>query len=283
MVKECELDLSMAIEDQLRNCDCLSDLGLKTIQDHTVQLIIADLPYNMTMNEWDKSLIPIDPLWVHFLRILKDDGTIVFFATQPFTTYLINSNPNLFRYDIVWLKEKGTHQYDCKKQPLRSHESLLIFTKGNAYYSPQMTKGSPYTKIRKAEKGNTTNYGKDSISEIRSESEGSRYPISVLYVPRDHANVGIHPTQKPIELMDWIIKSFSQKFDLIVDPTFGSASSYLSALQLNRKYIGFELNKEIYHLALQRAKMFEYRGKDDFKKPSKPSKSQRNFNALIKS
>jgi site-specific DNA-methyltransferase (adenine-specific) len=254
------------------NQDCLSEPCLPALIPQSIQLFILDLPYGQTQNKWD-NLLDLNKLWPLLLSALKPKGNILFFSKQPFTTDIINSQRSLFRYESIWLKEKGTNSFLANKQPLSTHENMLLFSSPNALFNPQKTAGSPYEKFKNTKKQGT-NYNKDSQQTILTKSDGTRFPISVLFYPRDHANQGIHPTQKPKELLATIIKSYSNPNDLICDPCAGSGSSIIGCLLTDRNFIGWELDPEMFNLTHERIIYYQKSGRDNFKKPKKNVVSQ---------
>jgi DNA modification methylase len=206
----------------------------------------------------------LSKLWAELLRITKSDAVFIFFATEPFRTFLINSNPSMFRYDLIWMKEKPTNCFLAKKRPLSCHESVLIFSKKKTMtYNAQLQPGDPYIKIKNA-KTQGTNYNRDVHPTITTNNEGTRVPISILYYPRDHANQGLVSTQKPLGLIDNLILSFSNPDELICDPTFASGTTIVSTIKNNRNSIGFEINEQIFHIGERRIKNFRTTGKDEF-------------------
>ena len=226
------------------NEDCLE--GMKRIPDESVDMILCDLPYGTTANKWD-SIIPFEPLWEQYERVIKDNGAIVLTASQPFTTSLINSNSKLFRYCLVWDKQRPSGSMLAKKRPLKYHEDIVIFYKKQPTYNPQMTKGK---KQKKASGGNSENYG--SIPIIRYDSD-TYYPRSILEFKGCHNMTGkIHPTQKPAELFEYLIKTYTNKGETVLDNCMGSGTTAIACLNTDRQYIGFELDKEYYNIAQDR-------------------------------
>jgi site-specific DNA-methyltransferase (adenine-specific) len=233
--------------NNIYNEDCIGSKGMCLIDDKTVDLVIADLPYGVTsQNKWD-IIIPFEPLWEQYERIIKDDGVIVFTATQPFASMLIMSNPKLFRYDIIWQKNKSTGFLNANKMPLRSHEAILVFYKKLPVYNPQKTTGhSPVNSYTK-NTSDGTNYGKTKQG-VSGGGQTDRYPTSVWDIPvmnNDDARK-FHPTQKPIELYEKIIKTYSSegRKSLILDNVSGAGTIGIACLNTNRNFIGFEKDTE---------------------------------------
>ena len=240
----------------LFNADCMDILPL--IPDKSVQLILADLPYGTTMCEWDV-VLPLDKLFEQYKRILSDNGNIVLFGSQPFSTDLIIAGRDIFRYELIWDKHQGSNMYEAKKRPLKSHENILVFNKQNAFYMPQMTpalgknmRDRVKNKFKGVENGA---YGK--MEEyIPQKNENERYPLSVFYHSSQgaelHKTKRIHNTQKPLQLIKWLISSYSNENDMVLDNTMGSGTTCLGAKELNRKFIGIEKEVKYYEIACQR-------------------------------
>jgi DNA modification methylase len=196
-------------------------------------------------------MIPLEPMWEQLKRIIKPNGAIVMTASQPFTTTLIASNMKMFRYCWVWKKSKATNFLNAKKQPLRKHEDICVFYKKPPTYKPQMTKGDPYTKgIRKNQL--TGSYGDFSAIEVKSE-DGMRYPTDVVYFKTAESEGAVlHSTQKPVALMEYLIKTYTNEGETVLDFTMGSGSTGVACKNLNRKFIGIELDEEYFKIAQDR-------------------------------
>lgn len=245
----------------LINADCFDILPF--VPDKSIDAIIADLPYGKTRNKWD-SILPLDKLWAEYKRILKDKGVVVLFASQPFTSILVTSNLSWFKYDWAWKKEKGTGHLNAKKQPLRDKEDILVFYQKQPTYNPQMTKGESYKRIGGSKNSlNKGNYGKTKES-YDTISEGYRYPKTIQFFPSDSQRFGsLHPTQKPTELMEYLIKTYTNEGDMVLDNVMGSGTTNLAAMKLNRKSIGIEKDQQYYNIAVQR--LLEYSSQNDIK------------------
>jgi site-specific DNA-methyltransferase (adenine-specific) len=206
-------------------------------------MILCDLPYGTTQNKWD-SLIPLERLWSQYQRIIKLNGAIVLTAQGLFTAQLLLSNQKLFKYKIVWTKSKPTNFLNAKKQPLRKHEDICIFYKNQPVYNPQMTYGEPYNKgFRKNQL--TGSYGDFGTVEVKSE--GQRYPTDVIYFKTAESEGQVyHPTQKPVELGRYLIRTFTNSGDVVMDNACGSGSFLVAAALEGRQYIGIEKNQEVY-------------------------------------
>lgn len=228
------------VMNQLFEGDCLEYMN--RIPDGSVDMILCDLPYGMTQNEWD-SYIPLDRLWNQYNRIIKTNGAIVLTSNGIFTAKLILSQPNIYKYKWVWEKSKPTNFLNAKKQPLRKHEDVCVFYKKQPIYHPQMTEGKPYDKgIRKNQLSG--NYG--DFEPVHVASEGERYPTDIIYVKTaESEGVVLHPTQKPIELGRYMIRTYTNPGDVILDNTFGSGSFLVAALMEGRNFIGIEKNENV--------------------------------------
>ena len=227
--------------------DCLDIMPL--IPDKSVQLILADLPYGTTNLKWD-SVLPLDKLWTEYKRIITDKGSIVLTASQPFTSALVMSNPKLFKYDLVWDKvNRYTGFLNANRMPLRRHENVLIFYKKLGTYNKQMGEGKPYDAKRSG--SGYEGVGKYKIKD--GKNDGQRNPHSILSIKADvKTEIGLHPTQKPLELMKYLIKTYSNENDMVLDNTMGSGTTCLAAKELNRRFIGIEKEVKYYDLAVAR-------------------------------
>jgi len=229
------------------NADCFDVFPF--IEDKSIDAIIADLPYGVTNMKWD-SILPFDKLWEQYERIIKDNGAIVLTATNPFASALIMSNPKLFKYDIVWHKNCPSNPAMAKRQIMRQHELILIFYKKQCVYNPQMEEYSESSKSRIKYSFNVDKKSEHyDLKEIGSRGE-KRYPNSVQKITRQ---TGIHPTQKPLELMEYLIKTYTNEGDTVLDNTMGSGTTNLACIKLNRKSIGIEKEKQYYDVAVRRA------------------------------
>ena len=230
-----------SFENKVIEGDCLG--VMQKIPSKSVDMVLCDLPYGTTQNHWD-SAIPLDQLWKQYERIIKDKGVIALTGQGIFTAKLILSNPRLFKYKITWIKSKPTNFLNARKQPLRKHEDICIFYKNQPDYTPQMSTGEPYNKgFRKDQL--TGSYGDFRTVEVKSN--GERYPTDVIYFKTAESEGEIfHPTQKPVELGRYFIKTFTREGDVVLDNTCGSGSFLVSAVLEGRKFIGIEKNEEVY-------------------------------------
>ena len=228
---------------RLFNGDCLNEL--KHLPDASIDLIIADPPYGITNCEWDK-VIPFKPLWEELHRVAKDSAAIVIFGDGLFMVDLINSNRSNYRYDWVWAKTHATGFLNANKRPLRAHEHMFLFYRKQPTFNPQKTDGN----TRKVSSRNSLNsklYGKAEKAVKYDSTE--RYPRSVLVFSSDKQTNALHPTQKPIELLQYLIKTFSNPGDTVLDFTMGSGSTGAAALMLDRDFIGIEQDHRFFKTA----------------------------------
>jgi len=230
--------------------DCLDIMPL--IPDKSVQLILADLPYGTTACKWD-SIIDLDLLWKQYERIIKPNGAIVLNSAEPFTSVLICSNIKNFRYKLVWDKvNRYTGYANANKMPLKRHEDIVVFYKKLPIYNKQMIDGKPYKYTRK--KNKEEHLGKNGLTDrIGGSIDGKRNPFDIISITGDNKKEnGLHPTQKPLELMKYLISTYSNENDMILDNTMGSGTCPLAAKELNRKFIGIEKEPKYYEIACQR-------------------------------
>ena len=230
------------LEDVLFEGDCLKIMP--QFPDNSIDMILCDLPYGTTQNKWD-SIIPLNILWKEYERIIKKNGVIALTSQGVFTAKLIMSNTKLFKYKLTWIKSKATNFLNAKKQPLRKSEDICIFYRNHTYqatYNPQMTLGEPYNKGNRKNQ-QTGSYGEFSSTEVKSN--GQRYPSDVIYFKTAESEGKIfHSTQKPIALGRYLIRTYTNKGELILDNTSGSGSFLIAAALEDRKFVGIELNKE---------------------------------------
>lgn len=225
--------------------DCLDILP--SIENNSVDLILVDLPYEITAAAFDV-LIPLEPLWEQYNRIAKENAAMVFTASQPFTTVLISSNIQNFRYEWIWEKPQGTNPMAAKYQPLKSHETIAVFYRKSPTYNPQMTISTPYSGFNSKNKKIGEVYG-DLKSKHRDNPEGTRYPKTVLRFKQEK---GLHPTQKPVPLMEYMIKTYTNEGDVVLDNAFGSGTTGVAAKKTGRQFIGIELDKKYFELGSKR-------------------------------
>lgn len=219
--------------------DCLE--LLKTIPDGSVDMVLCDLPYGTTRNKWD-SILPLDELWAEYKRICR--GAVVLTAQTPFDKVLGASNLSMLRYEWIWRKEAGAGFLNAKKAPLKDHENILVFYKKPPTYNPQMRVGFKPYKCKQGHVG--SNYGSVNPENI-SESNGERYPVTVLEFQRDREK--LHPTQKPVALMEYFIRTYTNEGDTVLDNCMGSGSTGVACVNTGRKFIGMELDAGYFEIA----------------------------------
>lgn len=240
---------------ELYNDDCLKIMP--QIADKSVDMILCDLPYGVTHNKWD-SVISFDKLWEQYNRIIKDNGAICLFADGIFMADLMESNRKMWRYNIVWDKVLSSGFLNAKRMPLRSTEEIVVFYKKLPTYNPQFTEGEPLhgmgTKYKEGNRKNN-NYGNfDSTNQASAERTGDtkKYPKSLVTFPRAHSSVMLHPTEKPVALMEWLISTYTNKGETVLDNCMGVGGSGVAARNLERNYIGIELDQKYFEIAKER-------------------------------
>lgn len=227
--------------------DCLE--RMKEIPDGSVDLVLTDPPYGTTQNKWD-SIVPLEPMWEQLKRVIKPNGVIVMFCQNTFTFKLGLSNEKMFRYTLVWEKTKAGGFLNANRMPLRAHEDILVFYRKLPTYNPQFEAGKPYVK-KAVTNGDGDNYGKfDRVGQV-NVNEGKRYPRSVIRFSNDNHG-SLHPTQKPVALMEYLIKTYTNKGDTVLDFTIGSGTTGVACRNLNRKFIGIELDVDYFNIAKDR-------------------------------
>lgn len=212
---------------------------MKTIPNKSINMILCDLPYGTTQNAWD-SQIPLAPLWEQYKRILAPNGAILLMSHGIFTAKLIISQEKLFKYKLVWVKSKATNFLNAKKQPLRKHEDICVFYREQPNYTPQIGTGEPYNKgIRKNQL--TGSYG--NFRPVQNKSNSNRYPVDVVYFKTAEAEGPVwHPTQKPVELGRYLIRTYSRPGDIVLDNCFGAGSFLVATAMEERNAVGIEIN-----------------------------------------
>ena len=234
-------------EITLWNGDCLELMC--NIPDKSIDMILCDLPYGTTQNKWD-SVIPFNLLWCQYRRIIKDNGAICLFGQGLFTANLICSNKEMYRYDLNWEKTKAGGFLNARRMPLQAHENISVFYKKLPVYNPQMEAGKPYIK-KAVTNGDGKNYGKfDRVGEI-AVNEGTRFPRSVIKISNDN-HKSLHPTQKPVELLEWLIHTYTNENETILDNCMGSGSTGVACVNTNRRFLGIELDNTYFESAKKR-------------------------------
>ena len=234
----------------LKRGDCLE--LMKEIPDKSIDMILCDLPFGQTArNKWD-SVIPFDLLWKQYNRIIKDNGAIVLFANGMFTADLIESNRKMWRYNLVWEKAQPTGFLNANRMPLRAHEDICVFYKKLPTYNPQKTTGHS-RKVTKAEHRKNCKDSPDyNEFGLTSSDSTERNPRSVLRFPKDIQKSAVHPTQKPVALLEYLIKTYTNEEDTVLDNCMGSGSTGVACVNTERKFIGFELDSHFYEIAQER-------------------------------
>ena len=263
--------------NRIYNEDCLK--GMKRIPDGSVDMILCDLPYGTTACSWDE-IIPFEPLWEQYERVIKDNGAIVLTTSQPFTSALVMSKPKLFKHEWIWEKQTASNFMAAKYSPLKYHESILVFGKGKVNYNPQkykvleieelITKSKKeleqimrdreydrFGKVDRRKVVNDSTTNKDflgsRVARTRNRDTGYRNPKSVLKINKS-INKNFHPTQKPVALFEYLIKTYSNKNETVLDNCMGSGTTAIACINTERNFIGFELDKTYYEKSLKRIK-----------------------------
>jgi site-specific DNA-methyltransferase (adenine-specific) len=232
--------------NRIYQLDCIE--GMSLIPDKSIDMILCDLPYGTTACKWD-TIIPFDTLWEQYERIIKDNGAIILTASQPFTTNLINSKINLFRYELIWEKTLATNFMLVKKQPAKKHENICMFYKKQPTYNPQMEQGKPYTD--KARKRTVGVHGDLETLKKPIENNGTRYPSSVQKFSNGN-NKTVHPTQKPVALFEYLIRTYTNEGNIVLDNCMGSGTTAVACARTKRNFIGFETESEYVEIANKR-------------------------------
>lgn len=223
--------------------------GMCGISTKSVDMICCDLPYGTTQSSWDV-IIPFPSLWDQYNRIIKDDGAIVLFGMEPFSSMLRMSNLQMFKYDIIWDKIKGTGFLNAKRQPMRNHEIISVFYKKQCIYNPQKTTGHELKKTFRSKNLQTDVYGE--MKKDYNYESTERYPRSIQIFPTDTQNSSLHPNQKPVALLEWLIKTYTNEGELIVDNCIGSGTTAIACINTGRNYVGFEKESCYYETAKNR-------------------------------
>lgn len=242
--------------NRIYNEDCLE--GMSRMDDRSVDAIICDLPYEVLnkSNEnakWD-TIIPLDKLWEQYNRIIKDNGAIVLFCQGMFTAQLMTSNPSMWRYNLIWKKgNRSTGFLNAKRMPLRNHEDIAVFYKSLPTYNPQKTKGAKNHSrgLMKNEQKNQC-YGNYDPTNSKDDFSGMKYPTSIIDIDKEHDGTNFHPTQKPVELISYLVKTYTNEGDLVLDNCIGSGTTAVACVRENRNFIGFETNPEYFRKACER-------------------------------
>ena len=239
--------------NKIYNEDCLE--GMKKIEDKSIDMILCDLPYGTTQCKWD-TVIPFEALWEQYRRLIKNSGVIALFGSEPFTSRLICSNLKEFKYNWIWQKNKCTGFLNAKKQPLNDHETISVFYKKQCTYNPQMTTAEKVYKrgfvVRDKDKNiqQSDNYGEQ--KSFLQVDNGLRYPKRIQYFDNNFTRDQLHPTQKPVPLFEYLIKTYTNEGETVLDNCMGSGTTAVACINTNRNYIGFELSEEYCKIAERR-------------------------------
>jgi site-specific DNA-methyltransferase (adenine-specific) len=237
--------------------DCLVEMN--KIADGTIDMILCDLPYGTTQNKYDTTL-PFDKLWEHYERIIKDNGAIVLFGQGLFFIDLINSNRKLFRYDLVWDKQLVTGFLNANKMPLRVHENIAVFYKQLPTYNPQYTNGKPLHSKGKSyisKEHKNENYGKYKTTDDTRAGSTQKHPKSIISFKKPHPSKAQHRTEKSVEMTEWLIKTYTNENDLVLDNCIGSGTTALAAIKTKRNYIGIENDEKYYNVTIKRIEEYK--------------------------
>jgi site-specific DNA-methyltransferase (adenine-specific) len=235
--------------------DCLERMA--EIPDGSVDMVCADLPYGTTACKWD-TIIPFEPLWEQYKRIIKDNGAIVLTASQPFTSALVMSNVKMFKYCWYWRKERGTNFATAKYMPMKVVEECVVFSKNKTIYNPELRKVKPYKHVLPFPKDNHSQHLSSSSLDDNGERIYKTYdtaqPVNVLEIPRDnmYKNGSLHPTQKPVALMEYLIRTYTNEGQTVLDNTMGSGTTGVACAQAGRRFIGIERDEGYFAIARQR-------------------------------
>lgn len=243
--------------NQIYNTDCLE--GMNDIEEKSINMILCDLPYTTTSNKWDTP-IKLDKLWKQYKRIIKDNGVIILFGNEIFSNALINSNKEMFRYKWYWNKSRGINFQNARFMPMKCIEEINVFYKNKPLYNPQYWYSTPYKTTERPRKniiegisgGNAPKICTATISE-----DGRRYPLTLLTFKKDKGNC--HQAQKPLKLFEYLIKTYTKESDIVLDNCMGSGTTAIACINTNRNYIGFEINKNFYDIAISRVRELEER------------------------
>lgn len=229
--------------------DCLD--VMPKIKENSIDMILCDLPYGRTRNSWD-SIISFEKLWVNYKRVLKSNGVVALFADGMFMADLMVSNRKMWKYNIIWDKVLVSGFLNANRQPLRSHEEIVIFYNKQPTYNPQKIKGKPNHSKGSSQKNTNNNYGNYEIVDNKEILGDMKHPRSIWTFQKPHPSKMVHPTEKPLECIECLIKTYTNEGDLVLDNTMGSGTTCLGAKLLNRDFIGIELEEKFFDIAVSR-------------------------------
>ena len=241
------MELNLEEKVKLLHGDCLELMN--DIPNKSVDMILCDLPYGVTQCKWDV-IIPFDKLWEQYNRIIKDNGAVVLFGNEPFTSLLICSNLKNFKYNWIWQKNKATGFLNAKKQPLNDNETISVFYKKQCTYNPQMTVAEKIYKRGMAKRSKSDCYGEE--KDFVQIETGLRYPKRIQYFNNNHTREQLHPTQKPVELLEYLIKTYTNEDEVVLDNCMGSGSTGVACINTNRRFIGMEIEEKYFEIAKDR-------------------------------
>ena len=241
------MELNLEEKINLLHGDCLELMN--DIPDKSVDMILCDLPYGVTQCKWD-AIIPFDKLWEQYNRIIKNNGAVVLFGSEPFTSLLICSNLKNFKYNWIWQKNKATGFLNAKKQPLNDNETISVFYKKQCTYNPQMTVAEKTYKRGMAKRNKSDCYGEE--KDFVQIETGLRYPKRIQYFNNNHTREQSHPTQKPVELLEYLIKTYTNEDEIVLDNCMGSGSTGVACINTNRRFIGMEIEEKYFEIAKNR-------------------------------
>ena len=236
------------------NADCFD--VMRSLPDGSVDMILADLPYGTTACKWD-TVIPFEPMWKEFHRIAKPNAAIVLTASQPFTSALVMSNVKSFKYQWVWDKSFGANFANAKKMPLKTHEDVCVFCFGKTPYHPQKVEGAK-NHVRNVRAPAKRDFMAGACKQIESDVSGLKYPKSIQTFPKHASQCGLHPTQKPVTLFEYLIKTYTNEKDLVFDPTAGSLTTGVASENLNRRWICSEQDAGYFEKGCARFENIEF-------------------------
>ena len=242
------MELNLEEKINLLHGDCLE--LMKNIPNKTIDMILCDLPYGTTRNKWDTP-IDLNKLWEQYNRIIKDNGAIVLFAQTPFDKILGCSNIKMLRYEWIWEKTTATGHLNAKKMPMKAHENILVFYKKLPTYNPQKTTGHKPVHNYTKHQDDGSNYGKTKVG-VSGGGSTERYPRSIQVFKTDKQKAALHPTQKPVELLEYLIKTYTNENEVVLDNCMGSGSTGVAFINTNRRFIGMEIEEKYFEIAKDR-------------------------------
>jgi len=239
----------MLASNKIYCMDCMQ--GIRQIEDNSIDLILCDLPYGVTKNKKDIPL-PIDELWTQYKRVIKDNGVVILTSQFPFSIDLINSNKAWFRYDLIWNKILPSGFLNANKMALRVHEHILVFYRKQPTYNPQFNSGKPSHSKGSMKTDINRNYGVHGKVDNCKLHGSKKFPLSIIKFPKPHSSKALHPTEKPVELFKYLIRTYSNKGDMVLDNCIGVGTTAIACKELGRNFIGFEIDPKYCRIAKKR-------------------------------